>query len=92
MLYYHGSDQKFDEFDISKAGTGLGSSAKVIHLTPHKEYAIDCIKRLGRGNKGYLYTVQVIGQEETKLSITAQNICFGSNKGLVILEREEVLI
>ena len=58
MEYYHGSPEKFKVFDLSKSKSEF---TKVIHLTPHRHYAIDfATKDTG---SGYLYTVKIKGED-----------------------------
>lgn len=94
MNYYHGSDKLFDKFDERFFNTGMGSSScKVVHLTPHKEYAKNCAKTLKERNGskvGYVYEVSVKGQEDLIYNENMSNICLTYDSDIMIVSVEEV--
>ena len=82
MLYYHGSPKLFKEFDVEKASKDL----KVIHFSPHINYAkVFAVKQTGRG---WLYTVNIKGQENLKYSPFMQNVCIKDLSIVKILKAE----
>lgn len=71
MVYYHGSNVKFQEFDLSKGGGRLC-------LTPHLEYA----KHFGR----WIYVVSVEGCEDVEWREWMNNITFASLDKIKIID------
>ena len=62
----------------------------VIHLTPHKEYAKHFALKDG-ATEGWIYTIEVEGQEDIEYHEGAQNISTRNIDGLKILDTEKVV-
>lgn len=93
MYYYHGTNVKFDKFDLSYFNTGLGSSTvcPVVHLTPHKHYAENAAKELSKKScKGYVYTVKIKGDSDKEYHEYMMNICLNNISIIEIINIEEV--
>ena len=86
MNYYHGSPEKFDKFDLSKSKSEF---VKVIHLTPHKKYAIDFATKYS--GSGYLYTVNVKDEDSNRqYHESMSNVSFAQTDNLEITNIEFV--
>ena len=84
MYYYHGSHNLFSEFYLS-ASNHNGT----IFLTPSKEVAK--IYALNNPNSsGYVYTINVKGQEDIKFIESMSTQSFRSTALLTILDVEKV--
>lgn len=86
MNYYHGSPEKFDQFDLTKSKSEF---VKVIHLTPHRHYAIDFATK--DNGSGYLYTVIVKGDgPHRQYHSGMSNLSFAQTDNLEIINTEFV--
>ncbi len=79
MYYYHGSDKLFTEFDVKFSEDVV----KVMHLTPHRQYATHFAKP-------YLYTVLIEGFENIEYRESMSNVSFTSCEKLTIIDVCEI--
>ncbi|MCK9447268.1 hypothetical protein M0Q50_10495 [bacterium] len=84
MYYYHGSKTKFDTFDFTYSKNDI----KVIHLTPHLEYAKSFA--IKDNDIGYIYVVSVKGYDDIIYHEYMNNVCFASLDNIKIVEMIEV--
>ena len=75
MVYYHGSNVKFSEFDLDKCNN------KRLCLSPHYEYA----KLFGK----YIYFVEVGAYKDYQYKENMQNITFMSLNDIKIIKIEK---
>lgn len=86
MEYYHGSPEKFEQFDLTKSKSEF---TKVIHLTPHRHYAIDFATK--DNGSGYLYTVIVKNEDPNRqYRESMSNVSFAQIDNLEIINTEFV--
>lgn len=85
MIVYHGSPNKFEQFDYSRIRTNGTSEGVGFYFTDNKSIAT------GYGNKGYLYTVNLSGKKA--MSDNEKTLTKGEIRTLIIElnEREEFL-
>lgn len=76
MVYYHGSNKKFTELDLTKSNGEF-------HVTPHKKYAEDIAK--SKPGKSYLYFINIKGTEEQEYHSGMSNVVFRSTVNLELI-------
>jgi len=81
MNYYHGSNKFFKEFDLDKCNKDFYT---VVHLTPHKQYAINFANNLE--GPSHLYEVSVKGQETIEYREFMMNQSYASLDKLKIVK------
>jgi hypothetical protein len=88
MNLYHGSNTFFEEFDFDKSLSDFPQ----IHLTPHKQYAIDyaLYKTENFGGTPYLYTVEVELYKDREYNEAMCNMIYGSYAILKIIKSEKL--
>ena len=93
MLYYHGTNKKFDYFNADMFGVGMGGPTyPVICITPRKEYAEECARSVAKSQGGtpYVYTVKIKTDTSGDDEVGTCNVSVSSGDAITILKIEDI--